>query len=87
MSAGRITIIIMMAVLTALVVVLAVSQRGQPPPGEKPRADLERKLERLRSLPYATATPEKKIKKRGIKRFLEDNQFGVYHANSVADRS
>mgnify|MGYP004748519451 CR=1 FL=1 len=30
---------------------------------------------------------EKKIKKRGIKRFLEDNQFGVYHADGVAGRS
>jgi len=23
---------------------------------------------------------EKKIKKRGAKRYIEDNQFGVYHA-------
>ena len=30
---------------------------------------------------------EMKVKKRGIKRFLQDNQFGVYHACSVAGRS
>ena len=59
MSAGRIVAVIVIAVLAALVIVLAVSQRSQPPPGEESRADLGRRLERLRSLPYATVTPEK----------------------------
>ena len=30
---------------------------------------------------------ERKIKKRGAKRYLNDNQFGVYHAICVAGRS
>jgi hypothetical protein len=53
----------MAAVLAALVVVLAVSRMDRPPSGEEAgeeaRADLGRRLERLRSLPYATVTPEK----------------------------
>ena len=62
MSQGRIVILIIIAVLAALVVVMAVSRRGQSPgedAAEKARADHGRRLERLRSLPYATVTPEK----------------------------
>lgn len=58
MSIGRIAIITTIAVGTALVVILAVSRKGQSPPAEKPQPDLGRRLERLRSLPYTTVTPE-----------------------------
>ncbi len=58
MNTGRAAIIAVVAVLTTLVVIFAVSRRGQVPPTENPQPDLGRRLERLRSLPYATVTPE-----------------------------
>ena len=58
MAMGRIVAIIIIGAVAALVIALAVSQREERPTAEKREADHKRRLERLRSLPYTTVTPE-----------------------------
>ena len=58
MAIGRLAVILILAAVAALVIGLAVSQRHESPAEKKPEPDLGRRLERLRSLPYTTVTPD-----------------------------
>jgi len=58
MAVGKLVIVITMAAVAALVIALAVFQKEESQPAEESESDLKRRLEKLRSLPYTTVTPD-----------------------------